>query len=97
MYLCILDQAGETLLHRIMTATPEALLKAIACRVKKLMRLRALGCREHPKGGTGSTLQLAKPQGVSVSRLKGFMASQVFDALREQELPCPYHWVQSSI
>jgi transposase len=30
MYLCILDQAGETLLHRNMTATPEALLKAIA-------------------------------------------------------------------
>src|SRR6266849_4311419 len=29
MYLCILDQAGETLLHRNMTATPEALLKAI--------------------------------------------------------------------
>jgi transposase len=30
MYLCILDQAGETRLHRNMTATPEALLKAIA-------------------------------------------------------------------
>src|SRR5215467_15280330 len=30
MYLCILDQAGETLLHRNMQATPEALLKAIA-------------------------------------------------------------------
>jgi len=30
MYLCILDQAGETLLHRNMTATPEALLTAIA-------------------------------------------------------------------
>ncbi len=30
MYLCILDHAGETLLHRTMTATPEALLKAIA-------------------------------------------------------------------
>src|SRR5438093_6981029 len=30
MSLCILDQAGETLLHRNMTATPEALLKAIA-------------------------------------------------------------------
>src|SRR4249919_4383905 len=30
MYLCILDQAGETLLHRNMTTTPEALLKAIA-------------------------------------------------------------------
>src|SRR5438067_2678801 len=30
MDLCILDQAGETLLHRNMTATPEALLKAIA-------------------------------------------------------------------
>jgi transposase len=30
MYLCILDQAGETLVHRNMTATPEALLKAIA-------------------------------------------------------------------
>jgi transposase len=30
MYLCILDQAGETLLHRHMPATPEALLKAIA-------------------------------------------------------------------
>ena len=30
MYVCILDQAGETLLHRTMTATPEALLKAIA-------------------------------------------------------------------
>jgi transposase len=30
MYLCLLAQAGETLLHRNMTATPEALLKAIA-------------------------------------------------------------------
>ena len=30
MYVCILDQAGETLLHRTMTAPPEALLKAIA-------------------------------------------------------------------
>jgi transposase len=30
MYVCILDQAGETLLHRNMPATPEALLKAIA-------------------------------------------------------------------
>jgi transposase len=30
MYVCILDQAGETWLHRNMTATPEALLKAIA-------------------------------------------------------------------
>jgi transposase len=30
MYVCILDQAGETLLHRHMQATPEALLKAIA-------------------------------------------------------------------
>jgi hypothetical protein len=30
MYLCILDQAGETLLHRSMQTTPEALLKAIA-------------------------------------------------------------------
>src|SRR3989440_6713137 len=30
MYVCILDQAGETLLHRNMTATPEALLKTIA-------------------------------------------------------------------
>jgi transposase len=30
MYVCILDQAGETLLHRNMAATPEALLKAIA-------------------------------------------------------------------
>src|SRR5438046_4016006 len=30
MYVCILDQAGETLVHRNMTATPEALLKAIA-------------------------------------------------------------------
>jgi len=29
MYLCILNQAGETLLHRNMPATPEALLKAI--------------------------------------------------------------------
>ena len=29
MSLCILDQAGETLLHRHMPATPEALLKAI--------------------------------------------------------------------
>jgi transposase len=29
MYVCILDQAGETLLHRNMQATPEALLKAI--------------------------------------------------------------------
>src|SRR6266581_6041339 len=30
MDVCILDQAGETLVHRNMTATPEALLKAIA-------------------------------------------------------------------
>ena len=30
MYICILDQAGETLFHRNMPATPEALLKAIA-------------------------------------------------------------------
>jgi hypothetical protein len=30
MYVCILDQAGATLLHRHLTATPEALLKAIA-------------------------------------------------------------------
>jgi len=30
MYVCILDQAGATLVHRNMTATPEALLKAIA-------------------------------------------------------------------
>jgi transposase len=30
MYVCILDQAGETLLHRHMQATPEALLKALA-------------------------------------------------------------------
>jgi len=30
MYVCILDQAGETLWHRHMPATPEALLKAIA-------------------------------------------------------------------
>src|SRR5438034_8890496 len=30
MNVCILDQAGETLLHRNMTATPEALLTAIA-------------------------------------------------------------------
>src|SRR5882672_8376926 len=30
MYVCILDQAGATLVHRNMTATPEALLTAIA-------------------------------------------------------------------
>ena len=30
MYVCILDQASETLLHRNMPASPEALLKAIA-------------------------------------------------------------------
>jgi predicted NBD/HSP70 family sugar kinase len=30
MDVCILDQAGETLWHRNMQATPEALLKAIA-------------------------------------------------------------------
>jgi transposase len=30
MYVCVLDQAGETRLHRNMPATPEALLKAIA-------------------------------------------------------------------
>ena len=30
MDLCILDQAGATLVHRHMPATPEALLKAIA-------------------------------------------------------------------
>ena len=30
MDVCLLDQAGATLLHRHMTATPEALLKAIA-------------------------------------------------------------------
>ena len=66
-------------------------------RVKKLMRLRALACGKHHKGGTGSALQLAKPWGASVSHLKGSMASQVFDALREQELPSPCHWVQSSV
>jgi hypothetical protein len=30
MYVCILDHAGETLLHRNMQATPDALLKASA-------------------------------------------------------------------
>jgi hypothetical protein len=30
MYVCILDHAGETLLHRRMQATPKALRKAIA-------------------------------------------------------------------
>src|SRR5437867_704905 len=30
MYVCILDQAGDTLLHRNMPATPAVLLKAIA-------------------------------------------------------------------
>jgi hypothetical protein len=30
MDVCILDQAGETLVHRHLQATPEALLKAIA-------------------------------------------------------------------
>jgi transposase len=30
MYVCILNQAGETLLHRNMKATPEALLNVIA-------------------------------------------------------------------
>jgi len=30
MYVCILNQAGETLLHRNMKATPEALLTALA-------------------------------------------------------------------
>jgi hypothetical protein len=30
MYVCILDQAGATLLHRHMTAPPEALLTALA-------------------------------------------------------------------
>jgi hypothetical protein len=30
MYVCLLDPAGETLVHRHMTATPEALRKAIA-------------------------------------------------------------------
>ena len=30
MDVCILDQAGATLVHRNMTATPEALLKALA-------------------------------------------------------------------
>ena len=30
MYVCLLDQAGATRLHRHMTATPEALLQAIA-------------------------------------------------------------------
>jgi len=30
MYVCILNQAGETLLHRNMKATPAAFLKAIA-------------------------------------------------------------------
>ncbi|MGH8065301.1 MAG: hypothetical protein ACRERE_08710 [Candidatus Entotheonellia bacterium] len=30
MSVCLLDQAGETRLHRHMHATPEALLKAIA-------------------------------------------------------------------
>jgi hypothetical protein len=30
MYICILDQEGETTLHRHSKATPEALLRAIA-------------------------------------------------------------------
>ena len=30
MYLCILDQSGEILLHRNMRANPEAFLKAVA-------------------------------------------------------------------
>ena len=30
MYLCVLDQAGEVLLHRDMRAKPEAFLKAVA-------------------------------------------------------------------
>jgi transposase len=38
MDMCILDQAGETLLHRNMTATPEALLKAIAPYREQIVR-----------------------------------------------------------
>jgi hypothetical protein len=38
MYVCILDQAGATLLHRNMTATPEALLKAIAPYREQIVR-----------------------------------------------------------
>ena len=30
MYLCILDQAGEVLLHRNFRANPDAFLKAVA-------------------------------------------------------------------
>jgi hypothetical protein len=48
------------------------------------MRLRALVGGEHHKGGIGSAIQLAKPRDASVSRLKGSMASRVFDAIREQ-------------
>jgi hypothetical protein len=43
MDVCILDQAGETLVHRHMPATPEALLKAIA----PLPRSGRPGCRMH--------------------------------------------------
>jgi hypothetical protein len=48
------------------------------------MRLRALGGGEHHKGGTGSAIQLTKPRDASASRLKGSLASRVFDAIREQ-------------
>ena len=37
MSLCILDQAGETLVHRHMPATPEALLKAITPSRKQIV------------------------------------------------------------
>jgi transposase len=38
MYVCILDQAGETRLHRNLPATPEALLKAIAPSREQIVR-----------------------------------------------------------
>jgi transposase len=38
MYVCLLDQAGATRLHRNMPATPEALLKAIAPSREQIVR-----------------------------------------------------------
>lgn len=50
MYVCILDQSGEILLHRNMRANPEAFLKAVAptspARTLQLGAVRQLACRD---------------------------------------------------
>jgi transposase len=44
MFVCILNHAGETLLHRHMQATPEALLKAIAPYGDQIVRVAGCMC-----------------------------------------------------